>query len=614
MTAFRYRGAFVTALSCIVVALLAISFASIGRTSGYTLFSADTGRRAGSNVAVAFAAVGDRSERIRIVLHAVPRGADEHAVPVVGSTARYRMVPTQKDTAKSLQLAVSALLFAAFGFVVLWWGTDRASFWLGTSCVALAPELVTLYGFVPEPLMLVCRIAADLLTFLSFYGLYAMADAVARDALRGTDPVRRPLGALRAGVVVVLVAGAAANAGALLLPVFGGTTLPGALARLGTLATTIAWSLVFCVVPPGLLALGAARAASPERARRSRVMLVATLAGVSGLAFSIAGELARGTPPHFETLWFTLLLIPVGFMVAIRAFGVIELQVIINRILVVSAMTLVIGLALQFAEELVRTAVEEWIKPDESQRREFDAIVKFVVGFIIVLGFGKVHHRLEETFRKLVFRRRDRGISSLRDFSSRRGTTFTESAALMAHTAALVRVTVRTTGTALYRTCADGFELAAHAGTITWPVRFGAVDPLAAALRERAEPIALARLVASSFEGDGFVFRIAVGKQLIGALAVTPRASEGALDGAELAAIEAVARYAGEELLDMRMRDIVTFVDDVAADRLSGADARLRATALLADAHASGEIFRQELNNVGVGDNGRSVASETAAG
>lgn len=559
-TASPNRGAIAGALTLAVLTLLLISFASIGRTSGYSLFRADTNERAAANVTVALQAVGDLSERIRIVLHAVPRGADAHAVPVVGSSAPHQMVPTQKDNAKSIALALSAALFAAFGLVVLWWGKDSASFWLGTSCAALAPELLTLYGFVPEPLMLVCRIVADLLTFLAFYALYAMADAVAREALRSDDRIRTLLGPLRAGVIALLSIGALENAAATLLPVGSGTMLPQSLVAVGSLATTLSWVLVFCALPVLLLTVAALRAASAEQAKRSRVMLVTTVAGLSGIAFSIEQELAGGGAPHFETIWFTLLLIPIGFMIAIRAFGVIEVKVIINRILVLTAMTIIVAAAIALSETIVHGILEEWIKPrSEGEQQAFNAALQFLVAFLVVLLFGNLHHRLEERFHKIVFRRRDRAIAKLKEFALREAPRFSDRRTLLERTAALVREAARTTGVAIYQKAAGAYELAATSGTESWPARVEG-------------------------EIEGIAFPLAAAGRNFGSLAIAPRAgaAEGPLDGEELEAVESVARALGEALFGLRIGDLVAFVADVADGRADGSAVRSRAAELRA--------------------------------
>jgi hypothetical protein len=581
----RSRAAVASALTLAVLALLIVSFASIGRTSGYTLFRGDTGARAAASVAVDYRAVGDIAERIRIVLHTVRRGADPHPVPVLGSSAPHQMVPTGKDNAKSLALAGSAALFAAFGLIVLWWGRDRASFWLGIACAALAPELLTLYGFVPEPLMLACRLAADLLTFLAFYALYAMAEAVAQEALRIDDPVRRVLGIARTAVIVVLAVGASADAAALLLPVLRGATPPQPLVQAGSLATKVSWSIVFCLMPLVLLGIAALRAQTGEALKRSRLIFVTTLAGLSGIAFSIVQELAGGVTPHFETIWFTLLLIPIGFIAVIRAFGVIDVQIIINRILVLTVMTLIVGAAITLTEMLVHGTIEEWIKPkNEGEQQEFNAALQFVVGFVIVIIFGSLHEHLDEAIKKVLFRRRDRAIASLHAFAAHGAARFTERRALLDRTTQLVRDAMRTDGVAIYETSRGAFVLAASAGGRAWPARIGEDDPVFAVLRDEPEALSLDALCGppSALGYDGCACRMGVGDRLIGALVVATRApgADGAYDEAETEALTDVARGSGDVLFSLRVHELSAFLGELADGHVDGAGARARAAVL----------------------------------
>ncbi|MBC5810636.1 MAG: hypothetical protein GIW95_07280 [Candidatus Eremiobacteraeota bacterium] len=557
------------ALTTLVLTLLAISFASIGSTSGYSLFERDGERRAGPNVSVAYGKILDPLERIRIVLHSAPRGTERHDVPVIGTLLPHEMVPTQKDPAKSLALAIQAALFAAFGLMVLWWGRDRASLWLGVTCATLAPELITLYGFVPETWMLLCRIAADLLTFVAFYALFAMADSVALESLPVNDRMRGALGAARAGVILVIAAVAVPDLAEMLLPVAFGTAAPAALVRAGDLATTVCWSVVFCLLPLIVLGLSSLRATSGERRKRSQIIFITTLAGLSGVAFSVATELARGAAPHFEQWWFTLLLVPIGFIVVIRAFGVIDVQVIVSRILLVSAMTILIGLAIFVTEGFVHAILDEWLKPkDESQKRQFDAVLQFVVGFVLVLVFGSLHHRIDRGLEKIVFRRRDRAISKLREFGEHRAAEFVEVTTLWESTAALVSETLGSAAVAIYESGDDAYQLVLSVGSAPWPTCLVEDDP-------RFDPKHAA-------ESDAYLFRLEVGGTDLGALGVHPRSStmEPVYDKEEVEALEELAHATAEATLTIRVRQFTSFAQDVADGRVTEADARKRATAL----------------------------------
>ena len=566
------RRVIATALTTAVLLLLAISFASIGRTSGYMLFRSDDAKRAAPGVTVAYDAVADPLERIRIVLHAAPRGGEARRVAVRGDFARYEMVPTAKDTAKSVALAAQAALFAAFGLVVLWWGKDRASLWLGVCCASLAPEFVTLYGFVPEALMLICRVAADVLTFVAFYGMYAMADSVAADVLRRDDPVRRLLVPTRCLVLVIIAVAAIADLAGLLLPVARGVTAPAGLLRAGLFATTICWSVNFCVLPLVVLAVAALRATSNVERKRSRIIFATTLAGLSGVALSIAGELGSGAAPHFETLWFTLLLIPIGFIVVIRAFGVIDIQVIVSRILVISAMTLIIGLAITMTEMVVHGAVDESLKGgDEGQKRAFDTVLQFLVGFVIVLIFAGLHSRVDKVLERLVFRRRDRGIATLREFGEQGAPRLSDVAGLWERTAAVVCEALGTEASAIYETREGGYVHVRSAGVVAWPGRLALADA-------RFDPRHAA-------EERVYLFRLGVGGTSLGAIAVAARttAIDPTFDAEELEALEELARAVAEVTLAIRVRALASFIGEIADGSVSIASARERAAVLRDD-------------------------------
>ena len=559
-------------LTTAVLLLLAISFASIGRTSGYMLFRSGVAQRAGPGVTVAYDAVTDPLERIRIVLHAAPRGGEARPVPVRGDAAAYEMVPTAKDTAKSVALAAQAALFAAFGLIVLWWGKDRASLWLGVCCASLAPELVTLYGFVPEALMLICRVAADVLTFVAFYALYAMADVVADDALRRDDPARLLLLPTRCIVLCVIAVAAPADLAGLLLPVLRGVAAPAALLRAGGLATTICWSVIFCLLPLALLAVAALRASSDVERKRARIILATTVAGLSGVGFSIARELSSGAAPHFEALWFTLLLIPIGFIVVIRAFGVIDIQVIVSRILVISVMTLIIGLAITMTEMIVHSAVDESLKGgDEGQKRAFDAVLQFLVGFVIVLIFAGLHSRVDKVLERLVFRRRDRGIAALREFGEKRVLTIGDTAGLWERTAAVVCDALGTESSAIYETRDRGYVRVRSAGPGPWPSTLALADP-------RFDPKHAA-------EERVYLFHVRAGGTALGAIAVAARttAVDPTFDPEELEALEELARAVAEIALAIRLRALAGFIGEIADGRVSIASARERATVLRDD-------------------------------
>lgn len=558
----RYRGrtALNAALTIAVLTLLAISFASIGRTSAYTLVRSDTRARADLGAVRAYVAAAGFTDRVRIVLRAVRTNA---ATNEAGVPYGYEIRRTGYDLVKSAELAAQAAVFAGFGLVVLWWGRDRTSLWLGVACAALAPYLLTVYAFVPEPLMLACRLAAGMLTFLAFYALYAMAEAVAVGVLRSNDPVRGLLVLLRGAVVAIVVAGAAADAATLLLPVTRGIWLAPAIAAAGKLATQVSWSVVFCLLPLALLGVAALRAATADGAKRARLILLTTLAGLSGIAFSIVHELARGGMPHFETIWFTLLLIPTGFFLLIRAFGVIDVQFIVSRLLVVTAMTLIVGVAITLVEMLVHGTAEEWLKSrNEGEQLEFNAALQFVVGFVIVVIFGTVHERIDEALEKLVFRDRDRALARLHTFSVREAALFTTRAGLLARAASLVHETLAPSGAAVYEATAGRFTLAASAGPRRWHPS----------------------MAPDAVHDDASVFPMAVADRVMGMVVVSSRAgdADADYDAHERRAIAEAARSCGEVLMSLSISGLAAFVTEIADGRLAASDARARAADLRA--------------------------------
>jgi hypothetical protein len=546
----RVRRAVAAGLTAVVALLVVINLASIRATGVYSLSQErDRYVAATPGTTVRRADLGDANDRIFLRLHQAPKETPEREFHSDDGRTVWGYVRPLKGS-RSLPYVFAELLFAGFGLFVLWWGRDRASFWLGIACAALAPRLLALFGDVSPPAMVGAQIAADVLTYVAFYALYAMADAVARDSAANLDAWRAPLAIVRTCVIVALVVGAVADIGGMLDAVDGGPRLP-ALDLVAVASESIAWIVVFCLLPPIVLALVALRARGPAARTRAGVIFASTALGLSGVAWSIGSQLARNGfsfayQPHFETSWFTLLLIPLMFVLAIRAYGVVEVRFILRRVLVFTILTLAVTAIIMGAEKLSDTLIELVFNhaPEAESASKGFAPEQLVIAFAIVLILERLQKLLEQTAERVVFRDRDRAVEELEHFAASAATLALPLEGLFDRATEVVHAALGTGGTVAYARDDAEYVVVARRGPRVWPARLPIDDPAFVTPGNDTEPLDLDAVTGNALGSDGLVYALAVGGRAVGCLAIAPRsdAQGDPYDLEETAALARVAR------------------------------------------------------------------------
>jgi hypothetical protein len=248
------------------------------------------------------------------------------------------------------ELGLAGLLFGVFGLFILWYGRDAASLWLGLFGAAYGVALFRFYGPLPEVGMLLAWTVATVLSFVAAYALYATAEAFALESLAADAPVRGTLGAVRTVVLCGLGVALLATLAEKFAPILNTVEPSPVVTTLRAAGDVFTEIFVKAVIPVALLALAwwFARDATAKRKNLSILTIVAV--GLSGVAYSIVSELQARRPPAFDWPWFTLLALPIGFIIAIRAYKVVDVQVVVRGILVVTAMTAIIGAVLTATE------------------------------------------------------------------------------------------------------------------------------------------------------------------------------------------------------------------------------------------------------------------------
>jgi hypothetical protein len=583
-------------MTVLVALLLGSALFSIGRTDNYDLAShglkmpADQPKWGDHDL-------DDPDQRIHVLLgfthHSDATPAPALVNVVAGDTGAARTDTTMNsapDEARQIFLEFGAFVFSTFGLFVLWWGRDRASFWLGMFCVAFGTAMVQFYGALPATGMLAAVIADSLLEVVSIYALYALAEAVAVESIRPDDRLRDGVMVARAIAVITITLMALTVAGQYVYPVMLRRALPDPLPLLGGWVATFAEIVVLTLAPLVLLALGALRARDPNARSRAIVIFLTTLCALSGVIYSVGKGVLQNGGAAFDSWWFTLLFIPVGFIFTISAYRVVEVKFFINRLLVLTGMTLILGVAI--------TASETWLEGFATRsvgraighaapvapRDGVNVTIDFVVACAIVLSFSTLHRFVDRIVERIVYRRRDEGVAALREFAVHRASFVTARAALLEQAVALVQQSVGAVSAAIYSECATGYECSASHGDWKWPAIVGVDDPTFVALRSESEPVDLTSLEAleSAFGADGVAVRMAVGGRVTGALIVMPRLNEG--DGPyareELEAFDDIGRGVADALFTLRSTETSAFVQAIADGKLSGSEAIRRAQSL----------------------------------
>jgi hypothetical protein len=598
----RSRTAVAALMTLIVVSLLTLSAASNNRTKGYYPFAeGDRSARRDNNDQVEIDPSTPFEVKVRATLHEAPADAPD-TVPVKVMSTDGGVAPFERQdelrkiesaTGHQFGVGCSAILFALFGLFVLWWGRDRASLWLGLFCVSFAPGIYNPYSVLPDWGVLLCKCLADGLFFLSLYAFFEIARTFAVAAMSPADPLCRRIETLRELALATVVFAAAVNFAETVGPTVFGENVSGWLATLGTFAKNVAIVGVLAVGPIVLLAISLWRAVDDSARSRVRVTLITTLAAESGVLVASWSELSSGHRIGFNNWWYTLLAIPIGFALSIPAYKVVEVKFVLNRILVLTTMTAVIGAIIALTEtwadnvmkERVPGMVLQWLDvTSAADKTHFVEALRFAVAFAIVLSFSRFHHVLDGFFTALFFRHRDEGVRSLHDFAANRAQFITGREDMLEQAAALVCGTMGACGAAFYEESAASYLRATSSGAVVWPAGIGENDPAFVAMRGGRGRLDLVELeLTPSLLGvQGVAFRMAVCDRVVGALVVGARLkeSEGPYGPEELAVLEEVTRSVADALFNLRANETADFVRGVAEGALQGNDAVERAEVL----------------------------------
>ncbi|WP_317996105.1 hypothetical protein [Vulcanimicrobium alpinum] len=491
-------------------------------------------------------------------------------------------------------LAVAAVLFAAFGLFILWWGRDMPSLWLGLFCAAYAPGLSAFYGPLPEGAMLAAWTLANVLAYVAAFALYAMAESFALASVAQDGRVRQAILVARGVVIAGLGIGLLGTLDETFAPIVDRVDAPALVHWLHAAGNDFSEIAVKLIAPVVLLAVAWRLARDPDERQKNAIIFATVVTALSGVALSLMTELGRGASPGFETSWFTLLAIPIGFIITIPTYKVVDVQVVVKRILIVATMTAIVGAAIAGSELLVERwadpMLQRWAahgtaaaEPAPRPHSGWEVALQFGVAFVIVLTFGSVHHWLEETFKRIIFAKRDRGIADLHAFASRRAGVITLRASVIAQALALVHDALCARAVAFYELRDAAFERADARGPAA-AARIGIDDPVAVALRSDQERVDLRRLHGepSALGREGFAFRLAVRGHVNAILFVGGRdsATDGAYEIDELEAVSDVARGVADALFSLRAAETAAFLGEVADGSISGARAAVRAAQL----------------------------------
>jgi hypothetical protein len=415
-----------------------------------------------------------------------------------------------------------------------------------------------------------------------------LGETVTLETIRPDDPVRPAIFAARALALAVVGGVVLLYVSAAVIQVYAEYAMPASLLAIRSVLIDVAYLGVLGVLPLALLAIAVRRAKDPAHRHRALIILGTTAVGVSGVLVAGTIELVQVHRVSFQTWWFMLAVIPLGFAFTIPAYRVVEVKLGLNRLLVLTLMTLIIGALITQSENWVHNvatqSIEPMLDPYGTRRNELDWLISFVVACAIVLSFGTIHRLLDEISTRIVFRRRDKGVQALHEFAAHRASFVTARKALIDQTVQLVRDAVGAHSAAMYEECAVGYERTALCGTWSWPALADVDDPAFVALRGDATILLLdgTLALASALGVEGVALRVPIGGRLAGVLVVGPRANEG--DGPyareELDALDDMARSVADALFGLQSRETAAFVRAVAEGRVSGAEARRQAAVL----------------------------------
>jgi hypothetical protein len=540
-----------------------------------------------ANVAIRFDRVDDFSQRVRLALKRTESstGWEADRIPVVDSKSTTAQPKTDvvgaevtkvSTTTRTLALLVSGIIFAIFGLIVLWWGRDAASLWLGLFCASFAAPLFHPFGALPEWAMLLGWSIVEILSVLAIYSLYALAEAVALHAIRHRWTYQ-VIVTVRVAVLFLVSISLAVDLAGKWLPTIWGDVLPNTLEPFTRSWLTATFVVAMIAAPLALLAAAAAYGADARLRRNAVVIFITTALGVSGLAVSIAQHEMAGMAPAFDVWWFTLLLIPIGFIVTILTLKVVDVKVVITRVLVLASMTAIVGIIIAITETIAKNYVDKkW--------PELATPSQFLIAFIIVFSFAWMHRAVAERVHRFVFRRQVEAVRDLRKFAH--NSAFINSRDLLLGDAvAEICRSLGARGAALYEEGVAGYDLLQSCGA-SFASKVDADDRAFVHLRASLARVDLAQITPqpSRLGDDGFAFPMAVCGKVVGALAIGPRTdeSEGPYVEEELDALDDVAQSIGDALFRMRATEISAFVGTLADGNLDNGAISARARELRA--------------------------------
>jgi len=591
-------------MSIVVLTLLTIAAFSKTNTDAYLPTYGD---RAQPLDQVDVSNLKDFPTRVDVTLRRARPDAPHQAVigtPPDGGPAREEtMIPYRQHEGAATALEWSALVFAFFGLFVLWWGRDPASLWLGVFNASFAPWIFDLYTAVPEWAMLLATLVSQSLVYLSFYAFFEIAHTFALEALAEGSPIRARIGSVRDFAIAALVVAGTINTAEKLGPTVLAESVWGWVSALGTVAYDIAIVGVFGLAPIAILLAAWLWAKNPAAKSKVRVILLTTVAAESGFFVSTCPHLLstfqhgiRAEHIGFDNAWYTLLAIPLGFLFTIPAYKTVEVKFVINRILVLTTMTIVIGAIITYTETWVdRTfhdpmsdAMVTWLSGlTGAEPKTLARVLQFLVAFTIVLSFSRFHEALDEFFKALFFKRRDGAIKMLSDFARSRAQFITDREEMMQQAVALVCGAVGARGSAFYEAGGGNYQLSSACGDADWPSMLSENDPAFAVMRGGRERVDLRELdpTPSALGLEGVCVRMAMCNRVIGALVVGARVREGdgPYEDAELDVLHELARSVSDVLFNIRASEAAKFVRRVADGTIPGSQAMQQAELLRAE-------------------------------
>ncbi len=553
-SSLRTGIAFIT--SVVILTLLGLTF--VPASTGYSYRPGLPGR-------ILYDRIPDFTERVHVMLNrcVVPATTDRVPVEENGRSISAPVVEWPISALRHTMLAFAAVLFAFVGLIVLWWGRDRPSFWLGLFLATFASPLLNPYGILPAWAMLLVAAITSLLTVISLYSLYGLAEAVACRALTA-HPVEQVVKTTRIIVIALLLISLGADLGGTLLPVLFGVDLPSWFDIFAQFAFSVTIVIGFIIAPLAVLAMGAFWSQAGTARRNAVVILAMTTVGLFGVMWSAYHSLSHGRSPGFDNSWFTLVLIPIGFAITIPWLKVVDVRVVLSRALVLAFMTALVTGLIAASETLLKQSM-----------RDMSWQAEVVIAFVIVLLFNTFDRIFGDWARRLVYRRESERVTSLRKFA--RGTPFYKSsAALLGDLMSELLFTLGASRAAVYHEDNGNYIAIKRSSGDGFVDAIGYDDRAFVTLRAEAQRADLAQLTgqASALGRSGHAFPMALSGHVIGALVVGQREdeAEGTYVREELEALDEVAQKVADALFRMRARAIAAFVSAVAAGSIGDGD------------------------------------------